>query len=181
MADTIKASKRGRGRPKGTGKPDQAALQQIADLLLHNPAMRHTTTIKRIIGTANPSAIRRLQVKWKEHGPRLRGEAQQRRQRRRTPAAAPVSVRDYAPIARAVVDRGSFSAASQMRPFFDNFGSIAAADRAALGTSLAAIERDISPVRSLQAEIGCMQSPASKGSWIPLPRPRARPAPELNK
>jgi hypothetical protein len=80
-------------------------------------------------------------------------------QRRRTPAAAPVSVRDYAPIARAVIDRGSFSAASQMRPFFDNFGGIAAAERATLGTSLAAIERDISPVRSLQAEIGCMQSP----------------------
>jgi hypothetical protein len=63
MSDTIKVSKRGRGRPKGTGKPDQATLQQVAELLLDNPGMRHTAAIKRIIGGANPSAIRRLQVR----------------------------------------------------------------------------------------------------------------------
>src|SRR6266481_1215270 len=159
MNETIKVSKLGRGRPKGTGKPDQDTLQRIADLLLDNPRMRHTTAIKRIIGTANPSAIRRLQVKWKEHGSRLCGEAQQRRQRRRTPAAASASVLDHTGMARAVIDGGTFSAASQMRPFLDEMNIKAAAHHAKLGAALAAVERTMSPTLSIAAEINRTMSP----------------------
>ena len=159
MSDTIKLSKRGRGRPKGTGKPDQATLQQVAELLLDNPGMRHTAAIKRIIGGANPSAIRRLQVKWKEHGSQLRAEAEQRRQRRRTRAAAPGSVSDYTWIPRAVIDGGISSVASQMRSLFDDMNIKAAADQASLGSALAAVERTMSPALTLAAEVNRAMSP----------------------
>ncbi len=60
--------KRPRGRPKGSGKDDNPALNQIADLIVRDPSLKATTAIKRVIDGNNPSDIRRLQVKWKKDG-----------------------------------------------------------------------------------------------------------------
>jgi hypothetical protein len=51
--------KRGRGRPRGTGKADGPTLRRIADLIKADPTLRPTTAIKRTVGTQNPSTIRR--------------------------------------------------------------------------------------------------------------------------
>jgi hypothetical protein len=52
-----------RGRPKGTGINDDAALHEIARLIASNPKLRPTSAIK-LIGVANPSTIRRLRDKY---------------------------------------------------------------------------------------------------------------------
>jgi hypothetical protein len=52
-----------RGRPKGTGINDDAALHEIARLITSNPKLRPTTAIK-LIGVSNPSIIRRLRDKY---------------------------------------------------------------------------------------------------------------------
>lgn len=70
----------GRGRPRGTGKPDQPALLKVAELLAADPSLKPTTAIKRVIGIQNDSDIRRLQVKWKAHGSALLAEAKRRRE-----------------------------------------------------------------------------------------------------
>jgi hypothetical protein len=89
--------KRGRGRPRGTGKPDQAMLRQIASLLAEDPSLKPTTAIKRSIGTKNPSHIRRLQVKWKSEGSRLLADALRRQEKRRVNAAT-LSMRGLHPM-----------------------------------------------------------------------------------
>jgi hypothetical protein len=59
-------SKRGRGRPKGSGKTDDLRiLREVAKLLRADGTLTPTTVIRRLIGDDNPSAIRRFQVKWK--------------------------------------------------------------------------------------------------------------------
>jgi hypothetical protein len=52
-----------RGRPKGTGINDDAALHEIARLITSNPKLRPTTAIK-LIGVSNPSVVRRLRDKY---------------------------------------------------------------------------------------------------------------------
>jgi hypothetical protein len=79
---------RERGRPPGTGTPDQPALAKVAELLLDDPSLRPTTAIKRVIGTKNESNIRRLQVKWKAGGQVLLAQARERRERQQKAAAA---------------------------------------------------------------------------------------------
>jgi hypothetical protein len=86
------ALKRGRGRPRGAGKPDGPALRSIADLMVAEPDLKWTTAIKRTIGSQNPSAIRRLQVKVKEDGATLLEEARQRRESRRLAAQRPIDL-----------------------------------------------------------------------------------------
>jgi hypothetical protein len=83
--------RRPRGRPKGTGKDDSAALNRIADLLVGNPSLKPTTAIRRI-GVHNESDTRRLQVKWKASGAALLAAARVRKdeaKEARPPAAPP--------------------------------------------------------------------------------------------
>src|SRR5689334_19459777 len=81
-----------RGRPRGTGKPDDGALRAIADLLVADVTLSPTTAIKRTVGSQNPSTTRRLQVKWKARGSAFLREARRRREQQvgRAAAAAPV-------------------------------------------------------------------------------------------
>ena len=72
---------RPRGRPKGSGKDDSAALDRIADLLVANPTLKPTTAMKRT-GVRNPSDIRRLQVKWKAAREDLLAAARKRKAER---------------------------------------------------------------------------------------------------
>jgi hypothetical protein len=85
--------KPGRGRPRGTGKPDDGALRTIADFLVADATLRPTTAIKRIVASQNPSTIRRLQVKWKARGSAFLREARRRREQQVACAAAGAPVR----------------------------------------------------------------------------------------
>jgi hypothetical protein len=73
--------KRKRGRPRGSGKDDSAALDRIANLLVADQSLKHTTAIKRI-GFRNPADIRRLQVKWKDGREDLLADARKRSEAR---------------------------------------------------------------------------------------------------
>ena len=58
--------KRGRGRPRGTGKTgDLKTLREVAKLVRADGTLTPTTAIRHLVGDDNPSAIRRLQVKWR--------------------------------------------------------------------------------------------------------------------
>lgn len=59
---------RQRGRPVGTQINDDPTLTKMVDLIAVNPALRPTTAIRRVLAAPGPSIIRRLQVKWKNHG-----------------------------------------------------------------------------------------------------------------
>jgi hypothetical protein len=74
--------KRPRGRPKGSGKDDAAALNRVADMLVSNPDMKPTRAMKQCIKEIGETELRRLQDKWKRHGADLRLAAEQRAQRR---------------------------------------------------------------------------------------------------
>jgi hypothetical protein len=63
--------KRTRGRPRGTGKPDQASLTQMADLMVADPTLKPTTAAKRVVRGISASVLRRLQVKWQTMGTEL--------------------------------------------------------------------------------------------------------------
>ena len=73
-------SKRGRGRPIGTGKDDAPTLSKVADLIVANPALRPTTAIKRVLDKLDPSIIRRLQVKWRAGKEEYLTQARSRRE-----------------------------------------------------------------------------------------------------
>jgi hypothetical protein len=53
-----------RGRPKGTGIDDSDRIARLAELLRVRPELKPTTAI-RLMGFADPSAIRRLRDKYK--------------------------------------------------------------------------------------------------------------------
>lgn len=57
-------SKSRRGRPKGTGIDDSDRIARLAEMLKVRPDLKPTTAI-RIMGYADPSAIRRLRDKYK--------------------------------------------------------------------------------------------------------------------
>ena len=69
---------RQRGRPVGTQINDNPTLTKMADLIAVNPALRPTTAIRRVLAAPGPSIIRRLQVKWKDHGAGLLVDAKAR-------------------------------------------------------------------------------------------------------
>jgi hypothetical protein len=52
--------KRSRGRPRGTGEDDEAALAAIADLLIANSALKATTAMKRLLGRPAEAVVRRV-------------------------------------------------------------------------------------------------------------------------
>lgn len=91
----VTLSKRRRGRPRGTGKPDGPVLRVVADLLIADPTLKPTTAIKRAIERHNPSTIRRLQVKWKATHDALLEEARQHLQ---SPAATKPASTSMAPL-----------------------------------------------------------------------------------
>jgi hypothetical protein len=55
--------KKGRGRPKGSGKNDRDTLLQIAAICAADPTIKRTTAIKKL-GITNPSVVRRLRDKF---------------------------------------------------------------------------------------------------------------------
>jgi len=55
-----------RGRPKGSGLDDRVQLTNIARMLAADPALRPTTAIK-LAGVTDPSTIRRLRDKLRQH------------------------------------------------------------------------------------------------------------------
>lgn len=77
----MSTTKRGRGRPPGTGLNDVPTLSKVADMLLANPRMKPTTAIVRVLGKPGPSTIRRLQEKWKVGGPDYLAEARRAAER----------------------------------------------------------------------------------------------------
>jgi hypothetical protein len=68
-------SKRGRGRPRGSGLNDTGTLMQIADMMARIPRLRPTTALRRIDPDVNQATVRRIQAKWREQGSRLLAEA----------------------------------------------------------------------------------------------------------
>jgi hypothetical protein len=59
--------KRGRGRPKGTGKTsDRDTLREVARLVRADSTLRPTTAIRRVVENVSSSALRRLQMKWQK-------------------------------------------------------------------------------------------------------------------
>ena len=97
-------SKRGRGRPIGTGKDDNPTLSKAADLIVANPALRPTTAIKRVLDKLDPSVIRRLQVKWRAGKEEYLAQARSRREAvvaRTRRASAPYSPRTARQLAAA--------------------------------------------------------------------------------
>jgi hypothetical protein len=145
-------SKRGRGRPKGSGKPDGPTLREVADLLLENPGLKPTTAIKRM-GIKNPSDIRRLQAKWREHGPSLCSEAERRCRARRTRASVDNAGRIFTKLDKAV-PAVSLTAVScpEMKTAADQLAaSMAGMERAttsamkALAAEMAEMERATTP------------------------------------
>ncbi len=79
-------SKLQRGRPRGTGKDDSPLLRKIAVLMIDDDSLKMTTAIKRVLnntelkpGEMPATVIRRLQHKWKEHGPAFLAKERQRR------------------------------------------------------------------------------------------------------
>lgn len=82
----MKNSKRGRGRPIGTGLDDGPTLKKVADMIVVNPSLRPTTAIRRTLGAPGGSTIRRLQVKWKAVAVEYLTDARDRRAVALTPA-----------------------------------------------------------------------------------------------
>lgn len=82
----MKNSKRGRGRPIGSGLDDGPTLKTVADMIVVNPSLRPTTAIRRTLGTPGESTIRRLQVKWKAVAAEYLADARDRRAVTLTPA-----------------------------------------------------------------------------------------------
>ena len=58
-------TKASRGRPKGTGIDDSDRIARLVEMLRIDPNLRPTTAI-RVMGIADPSAIRRLRDKYKQ-------------------------------------------------------------------------------------------------------------------
>lgn len=78
-------SKKGRGRPKGSGINDHDILLKIAGHCVAEPSLKRTTAIKRC-GITNPSVIRRLRDKFAEQETQLLAEAQAAAAATSTPA-----------------------------------------------------------------------------------------------
>src|ERR1700730_6419276 len=72
--------KRGRGRPRGTGKPDGPTLRRIADTIVADPTLRPTTAIKRTVGSQTDTST---QASAQTSGPRQRIEVITGAERRR--------------------------------------------------------------------------------------------------
>ena len=137
---------RGRGRPAGSGKPDDPTLRQVAELLAEDPGLT-TTAIKQLIGTKNSSDIRRLQVKWKAKGLTLRRQARERRERQRgsvyemlAPRATGWSARPESPSVRV------FEAHARLAELFK-------------------------PWRAMQAWVDAMRPSPAMQAWVDAMRP----------
>jgi len=64
------AGRRLPGRPPGSSKysrTDPALLRQVADRLRSDPSLTTRAAIVRSVGCNDPAALRRLQVKFREH------------------------------------------------------------------------------------------------------------------
>jgi hypothetical protein len=98
----VSTKQRRRGRPKGSGIDDAAVLGAIADTLVANDGMRPTTAMKRCVKGIGATHLRRLQVKWKLDGARLRAAALQRAEARSAAerAAAQPAARGALPATR---------------------------------------------------------------------------------
>lgn len=73
------ATKRGRGRPKGSGLNDTLVLNKMADMMAMAPKLKPTTAAKRVLDAPDEATIRRLQAKWKKDGQRYLEQARHRR------------------------------------------------------------------------------------------------------
>lgn len=88
-------TKRGRGRPRGTGKNDTPYLTQAANFMVADPKLKPTTAMKRVIATredwgeSEETLLRRWQVKWKDAGSALLAVAKERANAKRDTAYFP--------------------------------------------------------------------------------------------
>ena len=87
----MNTEKRKRGRPPGTGKDDMPLLREIAGLMVAEPGLKVATAHKRL--RRKPDApsladLRRIQIKFREHGPTLMSQARTRPQSRATVRSA---------------------------------------------------------------------------------------------
>ncbi len=91
----MSTTRRQRGRPRGSGKDDSAPLAKVADMMVHNPSLKPTTAMRRVLrdcdhrGEAtDPTLLRRWQGKWKADRNSLLAAARDRAR----PRSAPVPV-----------------------------------------------------------------------------------------
>ncbi len=104
----MNSSKRGRGRPIGTGKDDTPTLNKVADLMAADPRLKVTPAIRQVLGNPDAATVRRLQVKWQTGRDKHLAAAQDRRSvasmsaRRVAPSYSPRMVRQIAEAQRKV-------------------------------------------------------------------------------
>ncbi|RQH13604.1 hypothetical protein [Bradyrhizobium sp. RP6] len=95
-------AKRGRGRPKGSGKNDGPILDRVADAIVKDPQLKPTTAMLRIIrgqsgwDATEATLLRRLQGKWKNESEKLLNAARERAARVNFPTR-PVATSDRWP------------------------------------------------------------------------------------
>lgn len=74
------SNKRPRGRPAGSGGiNDEPILERMADRIVRDPRLKHTTVYKELDGEWTQTSIRRIQVKWKALKARHLAAAEARR------------------------------------------------------------------------------------------------------
>lgn len=136
----MNSSKRGRGRPTGTGLDDGPTLKKVADMMVANPSLRPTTAIRRALDKAEPSNIRRLQVKWKAGSTEYLADARTRRAvapapaRRTSASYSPRTARQFAEAQRAMQTAlggtGLMAAQEAMRRYQDSPAMLASLEAA---------------------------------------------------
>ena len=108
---------RRRGRPRGSGIPDQPTLERMADLLVRGGARNKTEAIRRLAGV-DPSLIRRLQRKFKDDEWRLMADARARAKARRVYPRRPLPTPAIA--SRSATEDDRVAARNKMVRFFDD-------------------------------------------------------------
>jgi hypothetical protein len=162
--------KRGRGRPKGTGKRDDAILHAVADLMAANPGMKATTARRRIEPMPNDADIRRFQVKWQAGKDGLLAAARARRERPLRSigqnTVAPATKRALADIASTIqaAIHGA-SGGSSLRAAIEGYTSAAQlASRVARESSAVRLAREYNNLASVKIMRELQDSPTMKAA-----------------
>lgn len=120
----MNTEKRGRGRPKGSGRDDGPTLNRVADMIVADRALRPTTAMKRALPRAGDADIRRLQTKWKVSASTLMAEALKRAKtdlgQASILAAHRARIAHPVDVARALQAAFDYPAMRSMREFHDS-------------------------------------------------------------